>query len=103
MAKKTREAEIKLPFIKFSWFKEINKPETNKDFIQSQIDSFILLVENKNKIKIGVYKEELKAFLSILPAQGHLSKLDKDYQEKYFKIAEYYKSQYNFTPRFHPL
>ena len=50
MAKKSRTGKIKTGVFEYSWTKEINKVETNKKFIQSQIDSFILLIENKESI-----------------------------------------------------
>jgi len=94
MAKKSRTAKIKSPFFEYSWYKEINQTETNKEFIQNQIDSFILLVENKDSVKIGDYHDELKAFTTIIPSQGHLAKLDKEYQEKYFRITKFVKEQF---------
>ena len=47
MAKKSRTAKIKTPIFEYSWYKEINKTETNEEFIQGQIDSYIVLIENK--------------------------------------------------------
>ncbi|MFX1500200.1 MAG: hypothetical protein ACFFDH_04455 [Promethearchaeota archaeon] len=97
MAKKSRTAKVKIPFLEYSWYKEINQIETNKEFIQNQIDSFILLIENKDNVKIGDYRDELKAFTTMLPAQGHLSKLDKEYQEKYFRITKFVKDNFGFV------
>jgi hypothetical protein len=97
MAKKSRTGKIKTPVFEYSWYKEINRTETNKKFIQNQIDSFILLIENKENIKIGDYRDELKEFTTILPAQGHLTKLDKEYQEKYFRITKFVKEQFEVS------
>ncbi len=94
MAKKTRTAKIKAPFFQYSWYKEINKPETNKKFIQQQIDSFEIIIKSHKKIKIGVYKQELEIFFRLVVAQGHLAKLDKEYQEKFLEINEFYNEQY---------
>lgn len=94
MAKKTRTAKIKAPFFQYSWYKEINKPETNKQFIQQQIDSFEIIIKNESKIKIGVYKEELETFFRLIVAQGHLAKLDNEYQDKFLELNQYYKKQY---------
>ncbi|KKN43164.1 hypothetical protein LCGC14_0706100, partial [marine sediment metagenome] len=92
--KKSRTGKIKTPIFEYSWYKEISKTKTNKKFIQDQIDSFISLIENKDKIKIGDYHAELKEFTTIIPAQGHLAKLDKEYKEKYFRITEFVKEEF---------
>ena len=91
MAKKSRKAKIKAPFFEYSWYKEINKIDADMDFIKSQIDSFVLLTENKDKINPSNFKKELETFISLIPAQGHLVKLEKDYQEKFFKITKFTK------------
>ena len=95
IAKKSRTAKLKTPIFEYTWYKEISKIETNKNFIQDQIDSFILLIDNKNKINPSDFKDELKAFISLIPSQGHLVKLDKDYIDKYFRIAEFINKQFN--------
>ena len=82
MAKKTRTGKIKAPFFEYSWYRELNKPETNKKFIQDQIDSFVLLIENEDKICSSNFYAELKEFIALIPAQGHLKNLDKEYQDK---------------------
>ncbi len=97
MAKKSRTGKIKTGVFEYSWTKEINKVETNKKFIQSQIDSFILLIENKESIKIGDYRDELKEFTTLIVAQGHLAKLDEEYQKKYFKITKFIKDNFGFV------
>ena len=51
------------------------------------------MIENKENIEIWDYRDELKAFTTIIPAQGHLVKLDKVYQEKYFRITKFVKEQ----------
>ena len=91
MAKKSREIKIKTPVIEYTWYKEINKTKTNKKFIQKKIDDYILLINNKDKIDPNNFKDEIEAFISIIPAQGHLNKLDKEYQEKFFKITKFVK------------
>lgn len=97
MIKKSHDVEIKVPFVKYHWYKEINKEETNTKFIQNQIDSFKLLVDNQNKINVSDFKDEIRTFISIIPAQGHLIKLSEEYQNKFFKITEYMKKQYGHS------
>lgn len=94
MAKKTRSGKINAPFFQYSWYKEINKPETNKKFIQDQIDSFDIIIKNESQIDISVYKEELEIFFRLIVAQGHLAKLDKEYQDKFLELNKYYNEQY---------
>ena len=94
MANKSHDVEIKVPFIKYHWYKEINKEETNIEFIQNQIDSFKILVDNQNKINVSDFKDEIKTFISIIPAQGHLVKLNEEYQKNFFEITKYMKEQY---------
>jgi len=94
VAKKSRTAKIKTPIFEYSWHKEINQPETNKGFIQNQIDSFILLIENVEIVNIRDLRVDLIEFIKIITKQGHLAKLDKEYQEKFFKIIKSVKERF---------
>ena len=91
MTKKSRTGRIKAPFFEYSWYKEINKIDADMKFIKRQIDSFLLLTENKDKINPSNFKDELETFISLIPSQGHLVKLEKEYQEKFFKITKFTK------------
>ena len=95
MAKKSRTAKIKAPFFEYSWYKEINKIDADMKFIKKQIDSFNLLIDNKDKIDPNNFKDEIETFISLIPAQGHLVKLEKDYQEKFFKITKFIKDTWD--------
>ena len=97
--KKVKSGEINTGIFKYNWQKEINKIKTNKDFIQDQIDSFLLLIKNVEKIEIGIYGAELNEFLKVIPAQGHLSKLDKEFQDKFFKISKFYEENFSIRAR----
>jgi len=57
------------------------------------------LIENAEKIDISVYGSELNEFLKVIPAQGHSSKLDKEYQEKYFLIGEFFEKNFSIRAR----
>ena len=94
MAKKSRTAKIKTPIFEYSWYKEINQPETNKEFIQSKINDFILLIENQESVNIRDMRVEFIEFTKLVPAQGHLSKLDKEYQGKFLKITKFVKERF---------
>lgn len=96
MAKKSRTGKIKAPFFQYTWYKEINKIDADMKFIKAQIDSFVLLIENKDKIDASNFKDELETFVSLIPAQGHLTKLDKEYQDKFFKITKFVKDTWAF-------
>lgn len=95
MAKKSRTAKIKAPFFEYSWYKEINKIDADMKFIKKQIDSFNILIDNKDKIDPNNFKDEIETFISLIPAQGHLVKLEKDYQEKFFKITKFIKDTWD--------
>lgn len=99
MVKKSHNIKVKAPFFEYHWYKEINKDNANIKFIERQIDSFNLLIKNKNRIDPGNFRDELKIFISLVPFQGHLIKLDKEYIEKFFKIAKYMKIEYNSSPK----
>jgi hypothetical protein len=99
MVKQIKGGEINTGLFKYSWQKEINKIKTNKKFIQGQIDSFMILLENLDQLDIGIYGDELREFLTVVPAQGHLSKLDKDYQDKFFIISEFYEKHFSIRAR----
>ena len=94
IAKKSREGKIKTPIFQYTWYKEISKIDADMKFIKKQIDSFLLLTENKDKINPNNFKDELETFISLIPAQGHLIKLEKDYQEKFFKITKFVKDMW---------
>ncbi len=70
---------------------KILKIKTKKKFIEKQIDSFMILIENRNSVKVGVYKEEFMEFCRLVTAQGHLSKLDEEYKKKFFEINKVIK------------
>lgn len=99
MPKKSRTAKLKTPIFEYTWYKEVNQIETNKEFIQDQIDSFKLMIDNKENVNLGDLKDELKTFIKVIPSQGHLVKLDKDYQEKFFEIAKFVKERFKFVAK----
>ena len=99
MPKKSRTAKIKTPIFEYTWYKEINKIKTNKKFIQDQIDSIKLMIENKDDINMGDIRDELKTFIKIIPSQGHLVKLDKEYQERFFEITKFVKEHFKLVAR----
>ena len=97
MPKNARKAKIKTPVFEYSWYKEVNKIETNKKLIQNQIDSFKLLIDNKESVKMVDLRDELKEFIRIIPSQGHLVKLDKEYQDKFFEITKFVKEYFKLV------
>ena len=42
----------------YRWYKKIDKPHTNKKYIQNQIDSFMFYIENQDYIELNKYKDE---------------------------------------------
>ncbi|MHA1491805.1 MAG: hypothetical protein ACTSRI_19400, partial [Promethearchaeota archaeon] len=67
MAKKSHEIKVGIPGIaQYSWYKEISKKKADINFIKNQIDSFILLIKNKDKIEIGDYHQEFKEFTKLI-------------------------------------
>ncbi|MFX0188853.1 MAG: hypothetical protein ACFE8A_14095 [Candidatus Hodarchaeota archaeon] len=72
---------------------EKNKTETNKEFIQDQIESFLELFKYA-KGNIGIYKDQIKEFLRLIVAQGHLNKLDENYKRKFAEINNRYKEEF---------
>ena len=103
MAKKSRTGKVKAPFFEYTWYKEINKIDADMKFIKKQIDSFNILIDNKDKIDPNNFKDEIETFISLIPAQGHLVKLEKDYQEKFFKITKFIKDTWNVSVSVIPL
>ncbi len=95
MAKKSRTGKVKAPFFEYTWYKEINKIDADMKFIKKQIDSFNILIDNKDKIDPNNFKDEIETFISLIPAQGHLVKLEKDYQEKFFNITKFIKDTWD--------
>ena len=94
MEKKIDKTKQKIPFFSLPWYKEINKVETNVEFIQNQIDKFMDIIADPDQIDVTDYKHELMAFERIIRAKGHVSPLEKEYQEKFFKIAQFIDDYY---------
>ena len=89
--KKGKEFRVKLPFVEYHWFKEINQDKPNIDFINNQINSFMFLIENKDKVDIENFIEELREFTKLIVAEGHLMMLGDSYKEMFLKITEFSK------------
>lgn len=100
--KKSKKAKVKLPFFEYTWYKEICKLETNKEFIQDQIDGLVAYIKNPNSYT-SCMKNELEAFVKSIIFQGHYPKLEKEYQEKFFKIANFLKKNWSVTVDVVPL
>jgi len=85
MAKKT-ESE-------YSWHKKIDKPHTNKKYIQNLIDSFMFYIENEDYIDLSKYKNELLEFCDLILNMGHLNKLDDEYQNMFNELNKFIKDK----------
>ena len=93
MSKKPIDNKDKTPVTEYSWYKEINKPHTNKKHIQDQIDSFMFYIENEDYIDFNKYKDELLEFCDLILNQSHLNKLDEEYQIMFKKLNKYTKDK----------
>ena len=91
MIKKRREGKIKLPIFEYNWSKEIDKKEPDLNIIRNQINTFIFVIQNKHNFKIEDFREEFKAFTKLIIRHGHITKLEKDYQEKFLRITKFIK------------
>ena len=91
MIKKSRSGKIKLPVFEYSWSKEVNTKKPNIELMQDQIDSFIFVIKNKDKFKIDDFLEEFRSFSKLIISLGHLTKLVKEYQEKFLYITKFIK------------
>lgn len=91
MIKKHRSGKIKLPVFEYSWSKEIDKEEPNINVIQDKIDSFIFVIQKKEDFKLNDLRDEFKTFIKLIIRHGHITKLKKDYQDKFLKITKFVK------------
>ena len=93
MSKKPRDSKDKKHVTEYSWYKEINKPHTNKKLIQEQIDNFMFYIENEDYIDFSKYKGELLDFYDLIQNLGHLNKLDEEYQIMFNELNKYIKDK----------
>jgi len=91
MIKKRREGKIKLPIFEYNWSKEIDKGEPNFNIIRNQINTFIFVIQNRENFNIEDFREEFIAFTKLIIRHGHLTKLEKEYREKFLKITKFIK------------
>ncbi|MBD3339776.1 MAG: hypothetical protein GF353_11745 [Candidatus Lokiarchaeota archaeon] len=91
MIKKHKTGKIKLPIFEYSWTKEIKKSNPNLNIIKNQIDSFVFVIHNRNRFRITDLKDEFLNFTKIIIRSGHLSKLNKDDQDKFLIITNFIK------------
>ena len=92
MIKKRREGRIKLPIFEYNWSKEVDKEEPNLNIIRNQINTFMFVIQNKDNFKIDDFREEFKKFTKLIIRHGHLTKLEKEYQNKFLKINKFIKN-----------
>lgn len=91
--RKGKELRVRLPFVEYHWFKEINQDKPNIDFIQNQIKSFIFLIENEEKVDIENFIIELREFTKIIVAEGHLMKLSDEFKKEFLILTNFSKSK----------
>lgn len=95
LVKKTKEHEIDLKVYKYKWKKELENSEPDKKLIKNQIDSFIFMIENSNSFHDKTYLDEMTLFSKIVLSYGHLAKLDNEYKEKFKKVNQFIKKEWD--------
>jgi len=95
LEKKTKEHEIDLKIYKYKWTKELEKIKPKKKLVKNQIDSFIIMIENIESYHTKTYLDEITLFSKMVLSHGHLSKLKDDYREKFRKINEFIKKEWD--------
>ena len=93
MVRKGQSVRVKLPFIEWSWYKEVSKKDVDIKYLQNLIDSYLLFIEHQNT-NTGEFHEELTQFTNLVVANGHLIKLTKEYQERFFKISNFVENEW---------
>ena len=94
--------KISTPIFGIEWEKKMNDPNADIDFIKQQIDSWIIEIDNENRIGRSIERKQLQDFLQAIRGYGHLARLQKkdaEYVEKYMRIAEYYAKRFNYVPK----
>lgn len=94
MIKKRREGRIKLPIFEYNWSKEVDKEEPNLNVIRNQINTFMFVIQNKENFKIDDFREEFKKFTKLIIRHGHLTKLEKEYRDKFLLINKFIKDKW---------
>ena len=94
LVKKTKEHELDLGIYKYKWGKELEKLEPDKKLIKNQIDSFIFIIENSESFHDKTYLDEMTLFSKMVLSYGHLTKLEDEYKEKFKKINQFIKKEW---------
>ena len=94
MIKKRHEGRIKLPIFEYNWTKEVAKEEPNLIVIRNQINTFMFVIQNKENFKIDDFREEFKKFTKLIIRHGHLTKLEKEYRDKFLLINKFIKNNW---------
>ncbi len=90
--------KISTPIFGIEWEKKMKEPNADIDFIKQQIDSWIIEIDNEKRVGISITRQQLEDFLQAVRGYGHLARLqkkEKEYVEKYLKIAEYFGERFN--------
>ncbi|TFG27379.1 MAG: hypothetical protein EU532_07555 [Promethearchaeota archaeon] len=95
MIKKIRSGKIKLPVFEYNWSKEIDKEDPNIGIIQDQIDTFLFVIKEKENFKINDLQNEFKIFIKLIIRRGHITKLEKQYQDKFLNITKFVKEHWS--------
>lgn len=88
--------KLKVGPVEYDWDKKMKDPNLDMKFLKSQIDSWVIEIDHQDQVDISGMYNDLEKFLKIMRQYGHLARLDKEkeYQEKYFKITEFFKKQW---------
>lgn len=93
MVKKGQSVRVKVPFVEYRWYKEISKRDVDLQYLQNLIDSYLIFIKNKNSNWSELHGE-LTEFTRLVVTNGHLVKLNKEYQDKFFEISEFIEEQW---------
>ena len=104
MSKKAKTFKINLPFIEYTWYKEITEKETpDIKIIEKTIDSFLFTVQYQNDFNMSFLKEELIAFAKIIVGKAPVIQLSEEYKEKFLVINQFVKKYFDVSPRLYKL
>ncbi len=87
------KGKVNLGPIGVEWETAMKDKNADLDFIKKQIDSYIIIIERSKDIDARDVLPQIRPFIAAMQQYGHLSRLDKAYQDRFFKITNWVQQQ----------
>ena len=86
-----KKGKVNVGPIGFEWEKELQNRDADINIVKTQIDSYLLVIEHKSESNLLELCQPLKKLINVIEIYGHLIRLEKEYQDKFFKLTKFRK------------